>query len=361
MNGSLKSEYSDYCRICATESTDLKSLYHDIEHGKTFAEMINICARVSFNEFEIRPKCICTNCVANLKTAYEFYNLIICSEDKFKTLISSDLLPKSEVNTEDASDYKDISNSPEEYHFEPLIDAIDQSIIKTEGIFVEEPNVNLLSDENESDDQKVERWPRRRRGRPRNADKKPAVCKIRRPSIFRPSMEFECYQCHQSFPSLSKVKVHFREHDASTKCRICMKKFTRHDYIRHLCKGTEIPCQYCSKPFKTTASLIKHINGSHKDHRNYKCYKCAKAFPMKSLLEVHKPTHSQEEKRFICDICDSRFRTRFQIKEHMEITHTDKRCIFLFLLVFFLPPLISLIMDIFICYSIFVRNMWQKF
>lgn len=340
MNGSLKSEYSDYCRTCARESTNLKSLYEDIEHGKTFAEMINICTRVSFNEFELRPKSICTNCMVNLKAAYEFYNLVISSEERFKTLISSDLLPKSG----DVNDPKHIASSPEEYKFEPLFDEIDQSIVKTEGVFVEEPNVTQLSDENESDgnddnDPTFEpRWPIRKRAMPLKPDKKSAISKPRRPSIFKQSMEFECYQCHLSFSSLSKVKVHFREHDASTECRICMKKFTRHDYVRHLCKETEIPCQYCSKPFETTVSLIKHINGTHKDHRNYKCYKCAKSFHMKSLLEIHKPTHSQEAKRFICDICDSRYRTRFQIKEHIEVSHTDKRCItfsFVLLLEFF--------------------------
>ncbi|XP_031635839.1 gastrula zinc finger protein XlCGF46.1-like isoform X2 [Contarinia nasturtii] len=302
-------KFSEYCRTCAIESKDLRSLYEVNKNGKTIAELIELCAQFSLNENEIRPKNICKNCVVMLNTAFEFYNLVRSSEQR--------LLGNDETLDIKKEETKQLPFSMED---------------QVENIFVEEPNVILSCNENEEqsvtvDSSDIERSVRKRRKRTRKSvGVKKVHTKSGRAVINNlASTDFECYKCKQSFSSIHKVNEHFKDHEITSKCRICLKKCTRCEYFQHLCQGAKIDCQYCQKSFSTTPSLIKHINRNHKSHKNYKCYDCAKSFHTKLLLEIHKPTHDTEEKRFVCDLCQSRFRTRFQIKEHMELTHTDKR------------------------------------
>lgn len=334
-------DFSDYCRICATQSKHLLSLYHDVESDKPFAEMVKVCTRLSFYEFELRPKFICTSCVTKLKIAYDLYNLIQNSEETFKSIISSQMFLKSEQD-DTIEDAVNTGGGFNTYNLESSMDnLIRVDGIKTECIFAEELNISSLYDETEPPIT-PEPTIRKKSGRSKKNDTEPLpVCNERNNDTNKPKLQFECYKCKLSLPSIVRLNVHLKEHDAIRKCRICVKNFTQLEYIKHSCNGKHFKCQYCMKIFQTTHTLVKHINSNHKDHPNYKCYKCAKAFHTKELLEIHKPTHNKEQKRFICDICGACYRTRFQIKEHMESTHTDKRsnCIFAFFQSIFLKYL----------------------
>lgn len=320
-----------YCRVCVIKSEEMQSLNEEFEPGVTIANLIGMCTQVSLQENEEKPKSICKICMKKLETAYEFYNLIRSSEEKLDALISSNLLT-NDLKEENCLIESFDNNVADIKELKPSKDDLCQTeAIGTEDIFVDELNVTLLCDENEvhgmENPSPVEIvQDKRKRGRVKQLAMKPKNVKTRRSSIINKRGEFECYICRLGFSSMLRVKLHLQEHDTITKCRVCMKTLNRCEYVQHLCKGKEIDCQYCSKPFSTTISLIKHINKSHKNHKNYKCYNCARAFHTKMLLEIHKPSHDAEELKFICDLCGSRFRTRYQIKEHMEITHTDKRC-----------------------------------
>lgn len=324
-------DFSDRCRICATQSKHLLSLYHDVQSEKPFIEMIRVCTRLSFHEFELRPKCICMCCVKKLETAYDLYNLVQSSEEKFKSMISSQMFFKTERDTIEVNTEGELNISTV-YNLESSMDNLMRvDGIKTECIFAEELNINFLCDKIEQPSEQpiessIEPNILKKRGRPKKINKEPLpLTNNRKNNTDKTDIQFECYKCKLSLPSIFRLNVHLREHDAIRKCRICVGKFTQLEHIKHSCSEKNLKCQYCTKIFQTTHTLVKHINGYHKDHPNYKCYKCAKAFQTKELLEIHKPTHNKEQKQFICDICSARYRTRFQIKEHMESTHTDKR------------------------------------
>lgn len=339
-------EFTQYCRTCASETKQLRSIYEEIEHGKTIAEAINMCTQVSLHENEMKPKQICLECLKRLESAYQFYNMVKKSEDRFDEwiLIHSVRNLVTETVEESNGKYHPLDNhevfgielrAPETLPFElernkTLSSSTEElSHLKTEDIFVEEPNILLSCDESEQSNNydSFDEMPlKQRQHKQRKPHVRKKITNLPKPNQMKSNAEFECYRCKLAVSSMHKLKVHMKEHDASAKCRVCMGIFTKCEYMQHLCNGSTIDCEYCSKPFNTTASLIKHINRNHKDHKNYKCKKCAKAFHMKVLLELHKPTHNLEEKRFVCDICNSRFRTRYLIKEHIEINHTDKRC-----------------------------------
>lgn len=330
--------FIDSCRMCARKTKNLQNLYQSDEHGKTLAQKIKECLSLSFYEFELRPKCICLKCVSKLNTVYEFYQLIKESDEIFKKIVATKFITKPEADTAE-DEFKDLKPLilTNTQHCVTKIQPIkinaatgkreDKLELKVfheqQHVFVNEINPDL------------ERLWRQKLGILTKAHKKPTATIVkRRRQLTNHSAdkylakEFECFDCKSAFPSVGKLRAHVRElHEATIECRICMKSFTRHAYIQHLCgDGNEMECQYCDKKFNATVALVKHINQQHKNHHNYKCYDCARAFKTKALLEIHRPTHDTEEKRFVCDICDERFRTRYQIKEHIETTHTDKRC-----------------------------------
>lgn len=330
---SIVSEFTDYCRTCANQCEVLKSIYDEVEPGKSIQEVANSCMQILLLEDNIRPKSICVSCIKKLQSVYEFYNLIMQSEQKFDELILSK--PEKKI-VEDCIPFLSTDSVFEKTIEIPSSPENTCNLeVKTEHILVDQPILTDKSDQSsDSSSERDSKTARRKRRLARKPEKNIKLKISRRRSNEKEITEFECYKCKLNFSSLSKVKVHIKEHDSSTDCRICMKKFTRCEYMQHLCKGTVIDCEYCTNSFKTTVHLIKHINSNHKNHKNYKCYKCARSFHTKLLLEMHKPSHNQEKKRFICDICGNRYRTRFQIKEHMEINHTDKRCKILLLLLY---------------------------
>lgn len=339
MSDKWNMNFTDSCRTCAIKTKNLQSLYQVNEHGKTLAQKINECLSLTFYEFELRPKSICTKCVSKLTTVYEFHQRIKSSDEIFKKIVATEFITKPESDSAD-DEFKNLKplilvNTQSDTKVQPTIDTKpkedpdDESNVEP---FHDEPH--LSADDINSDLER--RWKQKfgiqsiQRVQRRVRKRRPVK---RRPRLNcfkdkRKATEFQCYDCKSSFHSLRKLKAHMHEsHDTTTECRICMKKFTRHEYGRHLCDGgTEMKCQYCAEKFTSTAVLVKHINQRHKDHHNYKCYSCARAFPQKALLEIHKPTHDTETLRFVCDICDNRYSTRYQIKEHIETTHTDKRC-----------------------------------
>lgn len=335
------SDFTDSCRMCAIKTKNLRNLYQvDDEHGKTLAQKIKECLSLSFYEFELRPKCICTKCVTKLNSVYEFYQLIRSSDEIFKKIVATEFITKPEIVTVDdevkdlkplklISAHSDVKVKPIKINVPKTKQKVETNVEQSHNqphVFVNDINPDL------------ERLWRQKLGlqstgeKYRKVQRKPAaiVKRQRRSNSFKEKLQnadFQCFDCKYIFPTMGKLQTHMRElHETTIECRICMRNFTRHVYSQHLCDGgTEMQCQYCEEKFNSTAMLVKHINQQHKNHHNYKCYDCARAFPTKALLEIHKPTHDTEEKRFVCDICDDRFPTRYKIKEHIETTHTDKR------------------------------------
>lgn len=336
MNESWNS--TDCCRTCATNTKHLENLYEVNGSGKTLADKLKECLSFSFYEFELRPRSICSTCVKKLHAAHEFYQLIKRSDEKFKKSVASEFVCKTETNEANGDRLKDlkplllISSNTKPIRPQPMVKVKET---KRENISGNALNVATFDSKPSPSfmDELERRWQKKFGLQTKPTKKRAATIKRRRLSSYKTSdkkiaSEFQCYDCKSTFPSMERLKTHSREfHHTTIECRICSKEFTRHAYDQHLCDGgDEMQCQYCEEKFQSTVMLVKHINRQHKNHHNYKCYDCARAFPTKALLEIHKPTHNLEEPKFVCDICGNRYRTRYQIKEHIETTHTDKRC-----------------------------------
>jgi KRAB domain-containing zinc finger protein len=111
--------------------------------------------------------------------------------------------------------------------------------------------------------------------------------------------------------------------EPSFPCKLCgkvltsSKSLTRHTSIHD---RPILQCQTCSRVFKNTFLLAKHICKT--------CGFCLRVFPSKEALKKHKEVEHENEKRvhkkkkppqvFQCEICEKSFASNYRLTEHMN-------------------------------------------
>lgn len=121
----------------------------------------------------------------------------------------------------------------------------------------------------------------------------------------------ECLICHEK-----------------NKCKVAKEKH----YDGHRNSLGEFNCTHleCTKTYKTCSQLQFHVGQYHQDASRRTCKICSKTLTTASGMKLHiKQVHqgSKSLKRFSCDLCPVRARSKGNLKIHME-THKqnpDKR------------------------------------
>lgn len=107
------------------------------------------------------------------------------------------------------------------------------------------------------------------------------------------------------------------------KCSICRTYNSSNNH--HICNGEKkIDCEYCDEPFTTTTGLVEHLSICHTERNFHKCDKCPEIFAAAILLEFHSKRHPSVEPELTCDICNMKYHTIYQIKNHMKEMHSGK-------------------------------------
>ena len=141
-----------------------------------------------------------------------------------------------------------------------------------------------------------------------------------------------CDECEEEFTQFKAFKSHVVLHDATKNfmCHLCTKHFpsnARLNYHVQYVHSTFKPynCDKCDKSYKRKAELQEHEEMSHSINFNYSCEKCGKQFYGKKNLALHMKTHyTDDEKKHICNICGHRFAKIKFLKNHMTV-HSDIR------------------------------------
>ncbi|KAH8420268.1 hypothetical protein KR009_008372, partial [Drosophila setifemur] len=145
----------------------------------------------------------------------------------------------------------------------------------------------------------------------------------------RQPKDYNCPHCERKYTTQKYLNTHLRmshPHPRAFKCNDCPATFDvdraldQHRRKEH----TEFGCQLCDKVFKSSRSLLRHVQG-HSGLRQFKCdyANCGKAFVNQHNLTSHRRVHS-EERNYVCELCGYRSRYREALIVHRR-THTGEK------------------------------------
>ncbi len=83
--------------------------------------------------------------------------------------------------------------------------------------------------------------------------------------------------------------------------------------------GNEIKCDQCDKVLSKEKDLERHNKNFHLKIEDLVCQVCKKAFSNYKKLRIHKQVHM--ERKFPCDICGLKIKTKGSLLNHMESRH----------------------------------------
>uniref|UniRef100_A0A182V529 Zinc finger protein 865 n=1 Tax=Anopheles merus TaxID=30066 RepID=A0A182V529_ANOME len=142
--------------------------------------------------------------------------------------------------------------------------------------------------------------------------------------------EYVCQLCGEVFHTMAKMEWHKETHEKKPKsCPYCREKFihrnslTRHIRLSHTDKYAKLenktePCSICQQPY-TKTSMRRHLETHTKERMAYACGICNKRFTTNWNLKQHKWTHTNPTmKPFQCTYCPSAF-----VRESDFVTHVN--------------------------------------
>lgn len=145
-----------------------------------------------------------------------------------------------------------------------------------------------------------------------------------------------CDTCGSFFKSKSHLKRHFdRKHgdkaDFRFECAQCDKRFLlNYDLQRHMVKHDptrRLNCPHCEKKFKTKPSLDNHIKVIHEttrkdEEKQFVCGVCNRSYFHRRHLDYHMRKHTND-RRYACDKCDMIFFYSDAVKWHRIRVHDE--------------------------------------
>ncbi|XP_065346255.1 zinc finger protein 317-like isoform X19 [Cloeon dipterum] len=144
--------------------------------------------------------------------------------------------------------------------------------------------------------------------------------------VHGPQKYVNCNLCGETFACKNiakhKMKVHKDPKCMDYECPHCAKKYNCFtQYKNHLLLHVNLItflCNFCGKGFNSKESLEVHMI-PHLGEQKLKCKVCHKRFTVSSILKKHMRNHIG------CNVCDQRFRSDFDLEEHMKKGHEPKK------------------------------------
>ncbi|XP_047542213.1 zinc finger protein 454-like isoform X4 [Vanessa atalanta] len=146
---------------------------------------------------------------------------------------------------------------------------------------------------------------------------------------------FACEICDKVFRSMNAKNEHFATVHKKVKrhrCPYCPETFrnyfqrNKHISTIHGMKLKEFKCSLCPKVFTSSGKIGVHVRTVHLKMKRHACHVCEWKFYSKSELKEHMIRHGGERK-FQCNICKKAYARKYTLREHMRIHEDDRRFI----------------------------------
>ncbi|CAH1400084.1 unnamed protein product [Nezara viridula] len=141
--------------------------------------------------------------------------------------------------------------------------------------------------------------------------------------------DYICHKCGKAFVRRDGLQKHLVWYHANYKafeCKICNKRYKGH-LLQHMrIHMAEKPhaCQHCNMRFVQRSQLTVHER-THSGIKPYRCAVCHMAFAHSTALKMHVRRHTGE-KPFKCLICDNKaFSQLPHLKKHMLSIHKTNK------------------------------------
>ncbi|XP_055634676.1 zinc finger protein OZF-like [Toxorhynchites rutilus septentrionalis] len=359
------------CRICSKSSTKTDSLNETV-NGRTLTEMLRYCVTIEVSEGDNLPFQCCVDCKFDLIVAY---NLVIrCKESdalfRSQLIDSKDalrLLSYESNNAINVTQSKTEFKTENECVFvEPICDLYvsndEQSNMLTHeksGSSSSSNNDDDANDYNEIDGGCMQVNDREDDNETKRENLADQIVYERKRSRYAKekssSSPKRCCKCKTRFESIEQAEHHSKMHIESRitdkqiitakpfECSVCFKRYTKkHTLLHHqreMYIEKQFQCDECDKDFLTESQLADHKESHDEDNigrkkQLTKCCACHQQFESEELLrkhadEIHPPesqsSTNDNEKKFICDICHRRYKTKRTLLDHKSLPYRTKQ------------------------------------
>lgn len=135
--------------------------------------------------------------------------------------------------------------------------------------------------------------------------------------------DLTCQICNKEFSSTSQRNRHDESHAENVECTICLKSLKQSSLKGHLKvhefkhREKKFSCSVCQIKFYTNFELKQHVK---RHNKNFTCKICDRKFALQLELNEHLKFHNDPD-AFKCKLCDRKLSTHASLKRHMKSFH----------------------------------------
>lgn len=143
--------------------------------------------------------------------------------------------------------------------------------------------------------------------------------------------KYECHLCGEVYDRMCHLSNHTRTvHHSMPKvaCSCGRMLSTWESLMAHKRKHSPVEnsfmCELCDTSFRTKTGLSIHVRFKHdKPRKNYQCLSCGRVFKDASILKAHLRTHLPDNEKFAfeCEICGKKLVNKWSLKYHIHTIH----------------------------------------
>ncbi|XP_022125724.2 zinc finger protein 184 isoform X4 [Pieris rapae] len=361
----------DLCRCCHAEGDFFNlatpNTYNNRE--EIYSDMLRTCFDIEIDPVPgglcIPTYSICSKCVVKLRESISFKEQVLKCEEKFYELLtSSSIAVSTQIKKEPEMDIEDYNDDMDDDLDDEMDNYIDDDIdndmdtidtdLKIEprehNEIEEHPKRPLRSRIQKTTDVTETKAAQEAKPKPKPKPKKPPKEKKvtkeekkvkkekkkeddteRKESEYCStlleedgSQTYTCKICSNTYKRKDSIKQHYRHVHLKQRprlhgCYYCTEKVRAYLRAQHMEEVHGIPaptCGACGKKFAFPFQVVKHQKTFHMGERNFVCPVCNMRFGTKANLRQHVIKHTTE-RPFKCDFCDEAFKWKKHLRRHM--------------------------------------------